>query len=600
MADLKQVYDEEAARRDAPFGYLPKSNFGRIGSGILGGIEFIGDASEAIRGFPNYLAEGALDYLSAPTEYGESLAAAEVETEKADEQAKLLAAIEADPTLLGEFGGLGQAVNIPQIDMSGLDIENRITGANYQEAAKKKKGEEAEAFRKTEEQLVDAQGGLNSMSITDSTAITQEQTDAGFMAAMDDFFEGARGAGPKMPEERTIEQYKQAFSDATGIDTSGTVDKKDALMAFGLALMQNKAGPNFNVGKMLSEVGVAGDKAMPALQKAKDRARQGALAGGKYALQTQSADKATRAAAQEKMINRDKYWVYEKGKDGSAFGGFDKGQFEDLNKYELDKLLKDPEFSKKYDFINANDRMEILAKRAEGTDLGDAWGDKYESISLIGGKWEEMPPALVVNAVKANPNYGGTTSSQYKLGEDAGEVVKRFVGFQEGINKDQATFEKLIKNIEAGVSVPGQALDKVTGFFRAIGYTPAGGMPSNTAQAKQALDNFAIDNATDILKESGKTLSDGDRKLVSQRVGKIDFFNNDPELILNQVRDIYSFTVTKAQTNLDTAVGKLEKDFGISFSSNQGNNAPSEAELELINQRRVSNGQEPRTMEDYK
>ena len=600
MADLKQVYDEEAARRDAPFGYLPKSNFGRIGSGILGGLEFIGDASEAIRGFPNYLAEGALDYLSAPTEYGESLAAAEVETEKADEQAKLLAAIEADPTLLGEFGGLGQAVNIPQIDMSGLDIENRITGAKYQEAAKKKKGEEAEAFRKTEEQLVDAQGGLNSMSITDSTAITQEQTDAGFMAAMDDFFEGARGAGPKMPEERTIEQYKQAFSDATGIDTSGTVDKKDALMAFGLALMQNKAGPNFNVGKMLSEVGVAGDKAMPALQKAKDRARQGALAGGKYALQTQSADKATRAAAQEKMINRDKYWVYEKGKDGSAFGGFDKGQFEDLNKYELDKLLKDPEFSKKYDFINANDRMEILAKRAEGTDLGDAWGDKYESISLIGGKWEEMPPALVVNAVKANPNYGGTTSSQYKLGEDAGEVVKRFVGFQEGINKDQATFEKLIKNIEAGVSVPGQALDKVTGFFRAIGYTPAGGMPSNTAQAKQALDNFAIDNATDILKESGKTLSDGDRKLVSQRVGKIDFFNNDPELILNQVRDIYSFTVTKAQTNLDTAVGKLEKDFGISFSSNQGNNAPSEAELELINQRRVSNGQEPRTMEDYK
>ena len=600
MADLKQVYDEEAARRDAPFGYLPKSNFGRIGSGILGGLEFIGDASEAIRGFPNYLAEGALDYLSAPTEYGESLAAAEVETEKADEQAKLLAAIEADPTLLGEFGGLDQAVNIPQIDMSGLDIENRITGANYQEAAKKKKGEEAEAFRKTEEQLVDAQGGLNSMSITDSTAITQEQTDAGFMAAMDDFFEGARGAGPKMPEERTIEQYKQAFSDATGIDTSGTVDKKDALMAFGLALMQNKAGPNFNVGKMLSEVGVAGDKAMPALQKAKDRARQGALAGGKYALQTQSADKATRAAAQEKMINRDKYWVYEKGKDGSAFGGFDKGQFEDLNKYELDKLLKDPEFSKKYDFINANDRMEILAKRAEGTDLGDAWGDKYESISLIGGKWEEMPPALVVNAVKANPNYGGTTSSQYKLGEDAGEVVKRFVGFQEGINKDQATFEKLIKNIEAGVSVPGQALDKVTGFFRAIGYTPAGGMPSNTAQAKQALDNFAIDNATDILKESGKTLSDGDRKLVSQRVGKIDFFNNDPELILNQVRDIYSFTVTKAQTNLDTAVGKLEKDFGISFSSNQGNNAPSEAELELINQRRVSNGQEPRTMEDYK
>ena len=598
MADINTGINA-AIKNTGPFGMEPaETQLGAFGQGLLTIPSFLYDANKYISDAMVAAPGQIIDYLGSPTEYGKTIIAAEAADEKKAAKlariAELQNKIEDNPNFLGEFGdfggyGIATEMALPPVDMSGLDIEYQVDEA----AKQKKKDEAAEEFRALENQE-------QSRGFSDSTAITQEQTDAGFMAAMDDFFEGARGAGPEVPEKRTIEEYKQAFSDATGIDTSGKVDKRDALMAFGLALMQNKAGKGFNVGKMLSEVGVAGDKAMPALQKAKDRARQGALAGGKYALQTQSADKATRAAAQEKMINRDKYWVYEKGKDGSAFGGFDKGQFEDLNKYELDKLLKDPEFSKKYDFINANDRMEILAKRAEGTDLGDAWGDKYESISLIGGKWEEMPPALVVNAVKANPNYGGTTSSQYKLGEDAGEVVKRFVGFQEGINKDQATFEKLIKNIEAGVSVPGQALDKVTGFFRAIGYTPAGGMPSNTAQAKQALDNFAIDNATDILKESGKTLSDGDRKLVSQRVGKIDFFNNDPELILNQVRDIYSFTVTKAQTNLDTAVGKLEKDFGISFSSNQGNNAPSEAELELINQRRVSNGQEPRTMEDYK
>lgn len=87
---------------------------------------------------------------------------------------------------------------------------------------------------------------------------------------MDDFFESARGAGPAAPEKRTIEEYKKAFSEATGIDTSGKVDKKDALMAFGLALMQNKAGKDFNVGKMLKSVGVAGDKALPALEKQKN------------------------------------------------------------------------------------------------------------------------------------------------------------------------------------------------------------------------------------------------------------------------------------------------------------------------------------------
>jgi hypothetical protein len=500
----------------------------------------------------------------------------------------------------GEFGGLGlplasataQALELPEIDMSGLDVEYQMEQA----AKKKAQGEAAEAFRANEAKLAGSQGGLNSMSISESQAVTQAQADEGFLAAMDDFFESARGAGPEMPEKRTIEEYKKVFSEATGIDTSGKVDKKDALMAFGLALMQNKAGKGFNVGKMLQSVGEAGDKAMPALQRAKTLAREGALAGGKYALQSQAADKATRAANEEKMMNRSQYWVYERGEPGAEFTGFDKGQLVPLSKYELNKLIMDPEFEKRYEFISAADRMDVLAKRAEGKDLGDQWGSKFEPVSLIGGKWEDQPAALVVSGVAANPNYGGTTATKYRLGEDAGEVVNRFIGYQEGINKDQATFKTLIKNIEAGVSIPGQAIDKVTGFFRAIGYTPPGGMPSNTAQAKQALANFSIDNATDILKESGKTLSDGDRKLVSERVGKIDFFNNDPVLILNQVQDIYDFTVTKAQKNLDTAIGSLEKNFGISISSGQNSDMPTQAELDAMNKANGTN----LTMADFK
>jgi hypothetical protein len=500
----------------------------------------------------------------------------------------------------GEFGGFGlpldsatdSALELPEIDMSGLDVEYQMEQA----AKKKAQGEAAEAFRANEAKLAGSQGGLNSMSISESQAVTQAQADEGFLAAMDDFFESARGAGPEMPEKRTIEEYKRVFSEATGIDTSGKVDKKDALMAFGLALMQNKAGKGFNVGKMLQSVGEAGDKAMPALQRAKTLAREGALAGGKYALQSQAADKATRAANEEKMMNRSQYWVYERGEPGAEFAGFDKGQLVPLSKYELNKLINDPEFEKRYEFISAADRMDVLSKRAEGKDLGDQWGSKYEPISLIGGKWEDQPAALVVSGVAANPNYKGQTPTKYDLGEDRDGVIQRFIGYQEGINKDQATFKTLIKNIEAGVSIPGQAIDKVTGFFRAIGYTPPGGMPSNTAQAKQALANFSIDNATDILKESGKTLSDGDRKLVSERVGKIDFFNNDPVLILNQVRDIYDFTVTKAQKNLDTAVGSLEKNFGISISSGQNSDMPTQAELDAMNKANGTN----LTMADFK
>lgn len=591
MAELSGIYGADPFANMTPeeflkmaqgqgLGKVPVSTeFPGLGSDFsdIGGIDsfFEDRAKGAYKGIdPSVLANQA--------EAGNALAAAELANRE------------------GEFGGLGlplasataQALELPEIDMSGLDVEYQMEQA----AKKKAQGEAAEAFRANEAKLAGSQGGLNSMSISESQAVTQAQADEGFLAAMDDFFESARGAGPEMPEKRTIEEYKKVFSEATGIDTSGKVDKKDALMAFGLALMQNKAGKGFNVGKMLQSVGEAGDKAMPALQRAKTLAREGALAGGKYALQSQAADKATRAANEEKMMNRSQYWVYERGEPGAEFTGFDKGQLVPLSKYELNKLIMDPEFEKRYEFISAADRMDVLAKRAEGKDLGDQWGSKFEPVSLIGGKWEDQPAALVVSGVAANPNYGGTTATKYRLGEDAGEVVNRFIGYQEGINKDQATFKTLIKNIEAGVSIPGQAIDKVTGFFRAIGYTPPGGMPSNTAQAKQALANFSIDNATDILKESGKTLSDGDRKLVSERVGKIDFFNNDPVLILNQVQDIYDFTVTKAQKNLDTAIGSLEKNFGISISSGQNSDMPTQAELDAMNKANGTN----LTMADFK
>ena len=93
---------------------------------------------------------------------------------------------------------------------------------------------------------------------------------------------------------KDIDYYKKQFADATGIDVSGKVDKSQALMAFGLALMQNKAGKGFDVGKILDSVGKAGEAAMPALEKAQDRAAAGKLAAGKFALQQLDSDEKRR------------------------------------------------------------------------------------------------------------------------------------------------------------------------------------------------------------------------------------------------------------------------------------------------------------------
>ena len=101
----------------------------------------------------------------------------------------------------------------------------------------------------------------------------------------------------KAPEKaKTIEEYKQIFSDATGINVSGQPDNSAALTAFGLALMQNKAGKGFNVGKILSETGAAGEKALPLMVQAKKDARASQLAAGQFALTQQSKDKAARTA----------------------------------------------------------------------------------------------------------------------------------------------------------------------------------------------------------------------------------------------------------------------------------------------------------------
>jgi len=336
---------------------------------------------------------------------------------------------------------------------------------------------------------------------------------------------------------------------------------------------------------------------MPVLQKAKDRARQGALAGGKYALQTQSADKATRAANEEKMMNRGKYWFYEKGKPGAAFEGFDKGQSENLNKYELNQLINDPEFSKKYDFINYSDRLSILAKRAEGLDLGDEWTNDLKNVSLIGGKADDLPSALVVAGHPADANYGGKASARYKLGESKEGVVRRFGDFQTEVNKNEDVIKNLIENLQQGVSFPKQIAGNVAQLAKSLGLDVD---TSSTAKAKQALANIAIDNVLAILKESGRTISEGERNRVDKRVSKVDLSleGSDLNLILNQVEYVYDMVVTGPQRDLDNALKGFEENFGYSISggSNQKSDKPTQAELDAMNSANNTN----LTMADFK
>lgn len=108
-------------------------------------------------------------------------------------------------------------------------------------------------------------------------------TDA-FLAGMSDVSKPKKGES----REDMLERYKKEFYDATGIKAD-KVDKSRALMAFGLALMNNKVGGKGFSGA-LSALGEAGEVAMPYLDKAIDEAKSARISAGKYALQRIQAD----------------------------------------------------------------------------------------------------------------------------------------------------------------------------------------------------------------------------------------------------------------------------------------------------------------------
>ena len=416
-----------------------------------------------------------------------------------------------------------------------------------------------------------------------------------FSSAMQDYIEQARGAGPET-KELSLDDYKKEFAEATGIDISGKVEKSSALMAFGLALMQNRAGKGFNVGRMLSSVGKAGEVALPALEKAKTQARNDAIAAGKYALQTRASDRATDAANQEKLMDRQQYYVYRSGGKGAPYENFDDGDLVHLNKFELNKLIQDENFDKEFSFIKAKDYFDIMKAESKETDLGNAYG-KEKSISLLGGDTDGVDSIYIVNGQLPDGNYKGKKKQFGYLQTNEKAVKKNFIEEQNSILREEDKFKGLIGQIQTGVSIPKQLASSVIQFGRNLGLDIGDG-PTAIAQARKKLEAIQLQEATKILQESGKTLSDTDRERVKAFVGQIDLANADEALILQSLGRVYELILTSRQRNLDTAVDNLYSNFGIEidFGTDSDDIPKNQEELDALNKATGRN----LTMDDFK
>ena len=135
--------------------------------------------------------------------------------------------------------------------------------------------------------------------VEDDTPKGDDQSDA-FTEAMKSIEDISTGEDSGV---KGLDYYKKQFADATGIDISGKPDTRAATIAFGLALMQNKAGKGFNIGRMLSSVGEAGEKALPLAEAARKEARAAQVSAGTYALQERKAAISDAIDRQQKKID---------------------------------------------------------------------------------------------------------------------------------------------------------------------------------------------------------------------------------------------------------------------------------------------------------
>ena len=141
-----------------------------------------------------------------------------------------------------------------------------------------------------DEYVEDRLGGTKDESDVIERDLTQKEG----VALQDAYMQAMQSISDTPAKGKTLEDYKKEFAEATGIDPSGKIDKSDALMAFGLALLQNRAGKGFSAA--LRGIGQAGEKAQPLLMEAKKQAKAERLAAGKYALDMIKRDEDSAAA----------------------------------------------------------------------------------------------------------------------------------------------------------------------------------------------------------------------------------------------------------------------------------------------------------------
>jgi len=334
-------------------------------------------------------------------------------------------------------------------------------------------------------------------------------------------------------EVGSIEDYKKEFEKATGIDASGKVDKSMALTALGLALMQNKAGKGFNVGNILSEVGKAGEKALPALEKAKSEARAGQLAAGKYALGQRQKDIAIKQARSQDIAN--KIFDLNKLSVGQDFAMQRMNQ-----KFIYDLALKKQQLDNEISVLNMTPK-----------ELGDKYLGSAKTIDLFEGG-----DSFKIEVQLPDRNYKGKEKVAPNLLTDINSISSELNRRERDLNRVENEFQELNRIVEEGkTTIQAQIKSDALSVLKSFGVGL--GIEDDTKRARYMLKTIQAGYAPLILGEAGKTISDADRERVRDIVGDLNYNLEGPEVLAQKLHKVYGLVVTSGRERLDKAYEQM-------------------------------------------
>jgi len=354
-----------------------------------------------------------------------------------------------------------------------------------------------------------------------------------------DSYNSAIGRAPS--GAKSMQEYKDDFSKATGIDISGDPDNKAALTAFGLALMQNKAGKGFNVGKMLSEVGAAGEKALPLMEKARQEARAGQLAAGQYAL---GESKAADAARQKFLVDQSSYLQTRQDKILDYMQARRDTLTDNAEKQAFDR----EKLAVEYGFKNAKAKneayQEALKQQREGKKVESRYSRSPQYTQ------QKISIAFTDNGsreIYANPR------------QDSAEIANSYVKLQRS-QEAMGRLDALLAEIEeSGMPAANILLDRGKNILIAGGVADPdaffqGKLKGVSAedQANAILNVLIMENKRFATQETGNGISNQDRQDLATAFGKIDILGNPraARIKLAELRTIFNAPLASIEQEL--------------------------------------------------